>query len=93
MFLLLAFQPIEDQVSICIFRFQDDRGSTELAVSVNSLVDDLLVARFYVSRDPSILDVSLADVNDDGNADIIDALRIAQFYVGIISYFYLPSYP
>jgi hypothetical protein len=52
-----------------------------------TITDALLVARYYVSGDPSILDLSRGDVNYNGEVSIIDALKIAQYYVRLIRYF------
>jgi hypothetical protein len=49
-----------------------------------SIVDALLIARYYVDLETSMDYPDQADVNNDGTIDIRDALMVAQFYVGII---------
>jgi hypothetical protein len=51
---------------------------------VCDILDALRIAQKTVGLDPQPFDESVADVNGDNGIDIIDALLIAQFYVGII---------
>jgi hypothetical protein len=51
----------------------------------------------YVGLAPQGFDTDAADVTCDGSIDIIDALRIAQYYVGLVTsfcqgYIVLPSF-
>ncbi|MBN2442438.1 MAG: metallophosphoesterase [Spirochaetales bacterium] len=52
-----------------------------------SIIDALLVARFYVDIPLQNFNEVLADANGDGTVEIIDALLIAQYYVGLITEF------
>ncbi|MBN2736690.1 MAG: family 16 glycosylhydrolase [Spirochaetales bacterium] len=52
-----------------------------------NIVDALLIAQYYVGRNPSDFNSQAADVNRDNAINIVDALLIAQYYVGIIHQF------
>jgi endoglucanase len=45
-----------------------------------------MIAQYYVGMNPSPFAANTADVNGSGNIEIIDALMVAQYYVGIISH-------
>jgi hypothetical protein len=66
--------------------------STGLLGDVNNdgtitIVDALLIARYYVHLDPDNFDRTKADVDCDGGIDIVDALLISRYYVNLISEF------
>ena len=46
-----------------------------------------MTAQHYVGLNPSGFAAAGADVNCDGNINIVDALMIAQRYVGLINGF------
>jgi hypothetical protein len=46
----------------------------------------LIVAQVSAGLTPSVYDAGLADVNDNGIVDIIDALIIAQYGAGLIPF-------
>ena len=48
------------------------------------IVDDLLVAQYYVGLNPALFIQSVSDVNCDSMTDIVDALLRAQYYVGLL---------
>ena len=49
------------------------------------MIDALLIARYYVGLETSLPYPDVADVNNDNEIDILDVLKIAQLYVGIIN--------
>jgi endoglucanase len=61
-----------------LMRDVDDNGTV-------TIVDALLVARYYVGLNPANFNPEASDTNCDGSTDIVDALLIAQYYVGLIT--------
>jgi hypothetical protein len=46
-----------------------------------------MTAQYYVGLNPAGFIARNADVDCDGNITIVDALLIAQYYVGLVSSF------
>lgn len=55
--------------------------------NLNRYVDivDSLIAEYFVGIFPEIFDMISAKADCDSNITIVDALLVAQFYVGLIS--------
>jgi len=52
-----------------------------------TIIDALLIARYYVGLSSAAFVSEAADVNADFSVTIVDALLVAQYYVGLISQF------
>jgi hypothetical protein len=48
-----------------------------------------MIAQYYVGSNPANFDIGAADANCDDSISIVDALFVAQYYVGLISNFCL----
>jgi hypothetical protein len=47
-----------------------------------------MIAQYYVGLNPTNFNAGSADTNCDGSINIVDALLVAQYYVGLISQFF-----
>jgi cellulose 1,4-beta-cellobiosidase len=52
--------------------------------SLIDIIDALLIAQYYVGKDPVVFYTNAADVDESGVIDIVDALVVARFTVGLI---------
>jgi endoglucanase len=64
----------------------NNAGTSALDLVVNDLIDEntnVIGSPNAIDGSVTVTDVTIGDVNDDGNIDIVDALLTAQFYVGL----------
>jgi hypothetical protein len=68
-----------------VWRAGSTAGSSQISITVDTLTDANYNSLGNTGQGATvtITDVRKGDVNDDGNITIVDALMVAQFYVGL----------
>lgn len=69
------------------FTTGDSYGGSVIEIVVDDLIDETTAAIPFsrVNGSVSVADCTIGDVNGDGIVNIVDALLIAQYYVGFIT--------